>query len=148
MFAEYNLLLIKKSKQMIKGFENETHNLSDYELKVVIPLLIKGFKTKIGKENSITNVNICKLVNENSNLKIKLNEPRVRKCIAFLRYNNCVPRLVATSKGYWVASNKQELIDWEETLQSRIDAIIDIRDYAKNQIENWDNRYTQNKLNI
>ena len=140
--------LLTKSKQMIKGFEEETHNLSDYELNVVVPLLIKGFKTKIGKENSITNVNICKLVNQNSNLKIKLNEPRVRKCIAFLRFNNYVPRLVATSKGYWVASNKQELIDWKLTLQSRIDAIEDIKLYAENQIDNWDNKYTQNKLDI
>ena len=140
--------LLTKSKQMIKGFEEETHNLSDYELNVVVPLLIKGFKTKIGKENSITNVNICKLVNQNFNLKIKLNEPRVRKCIAFLRFNNYVPRLVATSKGYWVASNKQELIDWKLTLQSRIDAIEDIKLYAENQIDNWDNKYTQNKLDI
>ena len=42
--------LLTKSKQMIKGFEEETHNLSDYELNVVVPLLIKGFKTKIGPE--------------------------------------------------------------------------------------------------
>ena len=133
---------------MLKNFENETHNLSDYELQVIVPLLIKGFQMKVGKHRCITNKQICKSLNTELSLKIVLSEPRVRKCIAYIRYNNCVPRLIATSKGYWVATNKQELLDWKESLQGRIDAIQEILHYADRQISEWDNEHQQHTLNL
>ena len=43
---------------MIKGFENETAPLSDYE-QSLLPLFIQGFTTKLGKKNAITNKQIC-----------------------------------------------------------------------------------------
>ena len=36
---------------MIKGFDQETQPLNDYEMGVLLPLLVRGLRTKIGREN-------------------------------------------------------------------------------------------------
>ena len=43
---------------MLKSFEKQTHKVTDYEEKTILPLLVNGLKKKIGKENSITNSKI------------------------------------------------------------------------------------------
>lgn len=40
---------------MIKGFNSETAPLTEYEENVLLPLVLRGLKTKIGKENAVTN---------------------------------------------------------------------------------------------
>lgn len=35
---------------MIKGFDQETQPLNDYEMGVLLPLLVRGLRTKIGRE--------------------------------------------------------------------------------------------------
>ena len=123
---------------MLKGFEEQTNELSDYEKKVIVPILIKGFRNKVGKERCITNKEICNTLNTEMTLKIKLSEPRIRKCIYYCRSNNLIPRLIATSKGYWIATDRQELIDWANTIQGRINAIQETLSYANNQVLEWD----------
>ncbi len=124
---------------MLKGFEEQTNELSDYEKKVIVPILIRGFQNKVGKERCITNKEICNTLNTEMNLQVKLNEPRIRKCIYYCRSNNLIPRLIATSKGYWIATDKQELIDWANTIQGRINAIQETLSYANKQVLEWDN---------
>lgn len=43
---------------MIKGFDQETQPLNDYEMGVLLPLLVRGLRTKIGRENAVTNKHI------------------------------------------------------------------------------------------
>ena len=124
---------------MLKGFEEQTNELSDYEKKVIVPILIRGFQNKVGKERCITNKEICNTLNTEMNLQVKLNEPRIRKCIYYCRSNNLIPRLIATSKGYWIATDKQELIEWANTIQGRINAIQETLSYANKQVLEWDN---------
>ena len=124
---------------MLKGFEEQTNELSDYEKKVIVPILIRGFQNKVGKDRCITNKEICNTLNTEMNLQVKLNEPRIRKCIYYCRSNNLIPRLIATSKGYWIATDKQELIDWANTIQGRINAIQETLSYANKQVLEWDN---------
>ena len=124
---------------MLKGFEEQTNELSDYEKKVIVPIQIRGFQNKVGKERCITNKEICNTLNTEMNLQVKLNEPRIRKCIYYCRSNNLIPRLIATSKGYWIATDKQELIDWANTIQGRINAIQETLSYANKQVLEWDN---------
>ena len=124
---------------MLKGFEEQTNELSDYEKKVIVPILIRGFQNKVGKERCITNKEICNTLNTEMKLQVKLNEPRIRKCIYYCRSNNLIPRLIATSKGYWIATDKQELIDWANTIQGRINAIQETLSYANKQVLEWDN---------
>lgn len=35
---------------MIKGFSEETQPLTEYERKVILPIILEGLKTKIGKD--------------------------------------------------------------------------------------------------
>lgn len=40
---------------MIKGFSEETQPLTEYERKVILPIILEGLKAKIGKANAVTN---------------------------------------------------------------------------------------------
>jgi hypothetical protein len=121
---------------MIKGFEEQTHELTEYEINNIVPILVEGLNKRVGKDRAITNPVICKHLTGFYSIK-KINEPRVRKCIHFIRQRNLVPRLIATSKGYWVATSLQELLDWQTTLKGRINAMAKTYEYATLQIENW-----------
>ena len=133
---------------MLKGFEEQTTELTEYELKNIVPILIQGFYTKIGKEKAVTNSFICENVNQNFALKQPLTEPRVRKCINYIRTKNLIPFLIATSKGYYVATTRQELIDWRDSIQGRINSIQEVLNYAQKQVDNWGQpkQVTQQKL--
>lgn len=43
---------------MIKGFQNETKPLTEYEQKTLLPVIARGLTSKIGKGKSITNKQI------------------------------------------------------------------------------------------
>lgn len=43
---------------MIKGFDQETQPLNDYETGVLLPLLVRGLRTKIGREDAIRAVRL------------------------------------------------------------------------------------------
>ena len=48
---------------MIRGFENITNELSFQEEREILPFVIGGLKTKIGKSNSITGSEIVRKMN-------------------------------------------------------------------------------------
>jgi heptaprenylglyceryl phosphate synthase len=121
---------------MIKGFELETHGLTEFELKELIPILVKGFSKRVGKDKAITNNAIIKILSSKYGLK-NISEPRIRKAIHFIRDNGLVPKLIASSNGYWVATSQKEMEDWRDSLQSRINAIKNILDYAEMQLKDW-----------
>lgn len=108
---------------MIKGFDRETQPLTEYELGVLLPLLIKGLQTKLGSESAITNKHIVAALKGTC----KLNEARVRKIINHIRTNDLVPGLIATSEGYFIATTEAELLEYEESLKGREDAIREVR---------------------
>lgn len=108
---------------MIKGFDRETQPLTEYEVGVLLPLLVKGLQTKLGRENAVTNKHIVTALNGTC----KLNEARVRKIINHIRTNDLVPGLIATSEGYFIATTEAELLEYEESLKGREDAIREVR---------------------
>jgi hypothetical protein len=55
--------------------------------------------------------------------------------IQYIRLNNLVVGLIATSKGYFVADSIEEIQDWVNSLRSRENAIRSIREVAERQIE-------------
>ena len=67
---------------MIESFEDQTHPLTEYELKILLPLMIKGFTTKIGKAKAVTNVQICRTLDSKG---YDVNEPRIRKLVFYIR---------------------------------------------------------------
>ncbi|WP_373248777.1 hypothetical protein [Bacteroides thetaiotaomicron] len=108
---------------MIKGFDRETQPLTEYEIGVLLPLLVKGLQTKLGRENAVTNKHIVNALKG----ACKLNEARVRKIINHIRTNDLVPGLIATSEGYFIATTEAELLEYEESLKGREDAIREVR---------------------
>ena len=108
---------------MIKGFSNETSPLNDYELRVLLPVILAGLKNKQGKRNAVTNNYIIGRLRQS----YKVDAPRLRKIINHIRTNDLLPGLIATSEGYYLATSEQELMDYEDSLRGREEAIKAVR---------------------
>ena len=109
---------------MIKGFSNETSPLNDYELRVLLPVILAGLKDKQGKRNAVTNGYIIGRLKQQG---YRIDAPRLRKVINHIRTNDLIPGLIATSEGYFLAENEQELMDYEDSLRGREEAIKAVR---------------------
>lgn len=103
---------------MINGFEEETKPLTDEE-KEFIPFFVRCLAKRVGKKNAVTNQSIREGFARH---KVKITDSRVRKIINHIRINDLVPKLCANSRGYYVAGNSIELIDYIDGLRSRIKA--------------------------
>lgn len=108
---------------MIKGFDNETQPLTEYELKQVLPAILEGLKTKIGKANAVTN----KFIISRLRGTYKVDAARIRKIINYIRTNDLLPGLIATSEGYFLATTESELLEYEDSLKGREEAIKAVR---------------------
>ena len=69
---------------MIKGFSNETSPLNDYELRVLLPVILAGLKDKQGKRNAVTNGYIIGRLKQQG---YRIDAPRLRKVINHIRTN-------------------------------------------------------------
>jgi DNA-binding PadR family transcriptional regulator len=112
----------------IIGFEIETCPLTDEEKKLV-PIIIKGLANKDCKEKAMYGSEICKIVSEKYH---KLSEPRLRKITNFLRAEGILP-VIATSKGYYVSYDKEEIQKQIDSLEQRIEAM----NVAKEGLKKW-----------
>ena len=109
---------------MLKGFDKETAPLTEYEEKVLLPVVIRGLSTKFGKYDAVTNNHIIKCLREKV---YRIDAVRLRKIINYIRTKDLIPGLIATSDGYYIATTEQELIEYEESLRGREDAIRAVR---------------------
>ena len=104
---------------MITNFENVTFDLTEIESKL-LPLIIAGFK-KYTKQNPIKEPDIVKRFNE-KNYEYKLSGVRLRKLVNYIRSNGLLP-LIATSKGYYVSYEKEEILSQIKSLRERASSI-------------------------
>lgn len=116
---------------MINGFEPETAPLNDYEFTTLLPVIVEGLKTKIGKDRATKGGYICDVL---KGLGLKINPPRLRKVISHIRSHGLVRRLIATKSGYYIATTDAELGSYVESLNQRIQAIEVIRDCAQAEL--------------
>jgi hypothetical protein len=105
---------------MIKNFEKITSELTDKEKELVHPI-IEGFK-RYTKENPIKAQDVVLRFNSYRNSR-DLTEPRLRKIVNFIRTNGMLP-LIATSNGYYVSTDPQEIQDQIKSLIQRSNAIL------------------------
>ena len=63
-----------------------------------------------------------------------INEARMRKIINHIRNHCLVPCLVASGKGYYVTTSVQEMKNFIESLNGRIEAITAMRDSMMAQL--------------
>ena len=116
---------------MLKGFEKITHNLSDQELKNMIPKLIGWFEL-----NHDTWISSSKIKAKFKSSNIKTSGPRIRAMINHIRKNNeFYGVLIASSKGYKVTRNKKEIYDYINSLNQRINEITSIKNSIKNKAD-------------
>lgn len=104
--------------------------LTNFELNVLLPILIKGLKTKKGKENAVTrNQIICGLRNNGLRIGIGL----LQKLINYIKMNDLVKGLMASPMGYYIAITEEELVGYERDLLHRELTIKDVRMSVKRQ---------------
>lgn len=108
---------------MIKGFEKTTDELNDYERSTVLPLVVKGLRTKVGKDKAITN---SQMVEALKGRGVRTTSPRIRKIIHVIRIEGLIPFLIATSRGYYITHDKTELRDYIDSLHQRAESILSI----------------------
>lgn len=108
----------------ILNFEEYTHDLSDYELSLV-PKFVNSFKSKVGKENACTSKTIEEKMTAAGH---KVSGPRIRKIVNYIRNMGLVDGLVATSSGYYITTDHQDIKDYIESLEGREGAIRVVRE--------------------
>lgn len=108
---------------MIRNFYRETDTLSKYEEEHVLPKIVSILEQCKGKCNALTN----KMIIVRYGAVCSEMESRVRKVINYIRNNGIIPCLIATSKGYYIATDAKEITDYEDSLKGRERAIRSIR---------------------
>jgi hypothetical protein len=104
---------------MINGFEKYTYELNEYESNVC-EIIVSKLRSNIGESKAVKNV---EMRNKLESMGYKLQPARMRKIISFIRTNHLINNLVSTSKGYYVATKRQEVEKYIESLQQRINRI-------------------------
>lgn len=112
---------------MINGFEKETGPLTNEEVSLA-HICVKGFITHVGAENAITSDEI---IFKLKGLGYKIDGPRLRKIVNFIRIKKMVRNLVATSSGYYVENDPEKLKLYVESLKARAAAITAVADSYK-----------------
>jgi len=98
-------------------FEEYTHDLTEIEINEIAPLLLwKIEKQCQGKENAITG---GKMMHDLIQKEYKTDCIRIRKMIAHIQINNYICCLMASSKGYYISSDIEELETYLNSLKGR-----------------------------
>lgn len=108
---------------MVTNFEHITSELTQQELEL-IPILVKGFH-KHRKENPILARDIVRMMNlylQSRNFQVTFTEARLRKCVNFIRTNAILP-LMATSNGYYISWDSDEIYSQIQSLEERANSI-------------------------
>lgn len=110
---------------MIKNFEEITEELNNDEFQLM-DHLIRGFKNRT-KDNPIKATEIIEIMNGNyrvkNNINCKLTGARLRKICNYIRTNGLLP-LIATSNGYYISNDRDEIKNQIISLEQRAKAII------------------------
>jgi len=115
---------------MITGFEEFTHDLTEYEKNVLLPLLISGTKNHQGKQDPIINKDAVIALKSKG---YKITEARFRKLMHVIRVSGMVKGVIATSKGYYVATCRDDYMNYIQSLTERIRHISNLRNAITDQ---------------
>lgn len=137
---------------MIRNFEEYTSELSEEEIKYIVPRLLKILILTIGKDKALTNKQIVKDINIVNQIhvpietkgsliilehQVKTSEARIRHMIHVLRVSDMISCLIATSKGYYISNDKQEIETYIGSVDDRLRSIYQIRRALKRQLKEW-----------
>ena len=97
---------------MLEGFEDITYDITAKELRWA-KYVAQHLRIKIGKKDIVTSKKMRDGIRDQKGWKIS--DSRMRKILNYIRAEGLVSCLCATSRGYYVAANKQE---WESYMRS------------------------------
>jgi hypothetical protein len=117
---------------MLNGFRKQTADLDDYERTELLPIMVKCLKRHIGKENVITNAEMCTRMRE---FGYKIDAARLRKIVNYIRIKGYVQCLIATGNGYYVATDAGEMDDYIRSLTGRVEAITAVKEAMIEQMQ-------------
>lgn len=116
---------------MIQGFNQQTEPLTDYERDTLLPVICRGLANKYGETKAITNTAITRAM---KGAGYQLTEARLRKIINHIRIHGMIKWLIATSKGYYIATSVDEMRQYIESLRGREQAIRAVRESMEKQL--------------
>lgn len=128
---------------MITNFEEYTKELTENERDFIMPILVKVLRAR-RKDNQITNGEMVSKLWEKFNLKTS--EPRIRKIISVIRNTGLVVGLIGTAKGYYSTNNKQEILDYIETMEQRKESISMVIDQMHYHLRMLNNNQQTNEV--
>ena len=117
---------------MIQGFEYQTAELTTYERDMLVPIITAGLKERIGSKNAIRSTDISRLLASHGYPPVT--GARVRKCINYIRTNGLVPHLIASNRGYFVATSVEEVERYADSLQQRANSILSVKKALTEQL--------------
>jgi hypothetical protein len=119
---------------MITGFEAYTKELTPYEAGILLPAIVRGMTSKLGKHNAVTN---RKAIDGMRRAGLDITGPRFRKILHIIRVSGIIEGIVGTSKGYYIACNDDEWRNYLKSINERLEHIQALRDALTNQFDNW-----------
>lgn len=96
---------------MLHGFEKQTAPLTTEE-KILVPILIDMLKDRKGADKAIISDELCAMLKFHTTTFIKQIEiggARLRKMINYIRTHGLLIGLVASSKGYYITTDPEEI---------------------------------------
>lgn len=118
---------------MLHGFEKQTAPLTTEE-KILVPILIDLLKDKNGVDRAIISDDLCALLSPYAKVfakPIEVSGARLRKMIHYIRTNGLIIGLIASSKGYYITNDPEEIKDYISSLEGREKAIRRLRIYVE-----------------
>ena len=107
---------------MITRFEEETHELTNQE-ETLVKLMVIGLSKNIGKEKIITNKQMQQGFKSQG---YKVGDARIRKMIHFIRVKGLINNLVSTNKGYYIATDFEDVQEYVQSLTERRNSIDEV----------------------
>lgn len=133
--------MVKRLYEMIENFEKETKDLTDYEKRILLPIMVKCLANHKGKDMAVSNSQMCLKMSE---CGYQISDTRVRKIINHIRINALVECLIASGQGYYVAQTKREMERYITSLRSREEAIGAMRMALEEQLQGMKEEPTEN----
>lgn len=106
---------------MIDLFDDYTYELTDREKLEILPRLVKKLRLNVGKKMVVSNRQICASF---KSAGVDIKPERIRKLIHLITVNNQIPGLIASSDGYYVSSDPEEMKIYIRSLEQRANAIL------------------------
>ena len=116
---------------MIKTFEQHTEDLNAQELGMV-PMLVDVLSKRVGKKNAVSSEEIQRF--------LAIQPRRLRKIVNHIRNRSLIEGLLASGKGYYISTDRQEIEDYIESLEGRESAIRTVREGMEAYLRRLDNK--------